>query len=662
MKLSRIAAGLVCLVLLLTILPPAALGADEARAKGSCFENPNTLKVGKKTTGKITEKLAKVFYVISLPEGGEYRVKTDGSLPVEVRLYRASQKWAKTFAPGSGDKGLVDQTFSVSKKDKYFLSVEPVKSGKTGSFKITLSAEKTESPALTEKPIPAPAPEPTPTPAPKPTEKPVNPAPATGERALAAPVIQSIVQIHYQSVTVKWSAVSGADGYGLYKSSSASGTYSLVRYVSATSASVSSLSIGKQYYFQVRAFTDGDSAKDLGTPSTPSYIWMLDRPYITSVAQSSMSSIRIRWNAVKSAAGYTVYRSTSSTGPFQAIANTKTATFWTDFKLALGTYYYKVIAFRLYGTKKFYGPPSTVRMTRMTSNWTPTPTPVPTADLTQTATPTPLPQNDTVTYRALLIGNSNYEAPVSDLDAGADISEMSSMLSSLNMGGRKYSVTSHTNQTANGILSAIPSAFSGADADDVSLFYYSGHGVVSEGTYAGALVGVDITYVTTAMLHSALSQVPGTVIVLLDSCGSGAAIQSKSMAVTGGAETPPVVADSPGTFNSAVVSAFAGMTARSAEMGTGSKFKVITACAIATSAWQNIYGGFFTQGITKSAKLSGSTMYGDSDKNGLVTQQEAYVYARNYSLSVNDQQSGIPAWDMQVQVYPSDSGFPFFQK
>ncbi|HSK69699.1 MAG TPA: caspase family protein, partial [Candidatus Limnocylindria bacterium] len=277
-----------------------------------------------------------------------------------------------------------------------------------------------------------------------------------------------------------------------------------------------------------------------------------------------------------------------------------------------------------------------------------------------TATPTQPPASATVTYRALLVGNSNYAGSVSDLAAGPDLSAMSGLLSKLNMSGKTYKITTRADLSASGITSAISSAFSGADDDDISLFYYSGHGVTDTGTYAGALVGVDISYLTTAQLASALSKVPGTVIVILDSCGSGAVIQSKN--ATGAATAQEAVSQNPAAFNSAVLSAFSGFTAKSAEMATGSKFKVITACSIATSTWQNANGGFFTQGIARAGALNGSFMNADNDKNGTVTQSEAYSYARSYSKSVNDSSGVIPEWDMQVQSYPSGSAFPFFQR
>jgi hypothetical protein len=71
---------------------------------------------------------------------------------------------------------------------------------------------------------------------------------------------------------VSWSSVSGATGYRVYNSSSASGTYTQVGTVlssSTTSYTVIGLSPNTPYYFKVSAYNnDGESPQSLYASAT----------------------------------------------------------------------------------------------------------------------------------------------------------------------------------------------------------------------------------------------------------------------------------------------------------------------------------------------------------------------------------------------------------
>ncbi|HSK69485.1 MAG TPA: hypothetical protein VLA21_09525, partial [Candidatus Limnocylindria bacterium] len=383
MKLSRIAAGLLCLTLLLGVLPltlPASNSTASAatEVRGGSFGNPLPMKLDRRATGKISADLTVVYYEVSVPGHGQYKLESGGGLQVKAKLYRQDQSWVKTFTPDGGENGKqIESEFTISKKGKYFLAVEAASAKKTGSFTITLSAAKGAAPAAT----------------PKPTEAPVTPAPATsapdtqapGDRTLAVPAIKSVVQYHLQAVKVQWNAVAGAAGYGLYKSTSANGTYSLVRYVTGTETTASYLAEGTQYFFRVRAYANAGSAKSFGGYSPYKAVWVLAKPKL-SAFQSSPNAARLTWPKVNEAAGYTVYRSRSLTGTYSVIGSTTSATFYTDANLAPGAYYYKVAAYRMNGAVKLYGPMSVARLVSIKTSWVPTPTPPPTQP-PQTAMP-----------------------------------------------------------------------------------------------------------------------------------------------------------------------------------------------------------------------------------------------------------------------------------
>ena len=76
---------------------------------------------------------------------------------------------------------------------------------------------------------------------------------------------------------------------------------------------------------------------------------------------------------------------------------------------------------------------------------------------------------------------------------------------------------------------AIQSAFAGADEDDISLFFIASHGDrSSQNMHAGEVLLAgpqgERDYITMAELAQFLGGVPGRVVVILESCGSGAAI------------------------------------------------------------------------------------------------------------------------------------------
>ena len=128
-------------------------------------------------------------------------------------------------------------------------------------------------------------------------------------------------------------------------------------------------------------------------------------------------------------------------------------------------------------------------------------------------------------YRALVIGQT-YRGTVHALKGPAnDLNAVRSCLSSMTC--TAWNVSARSNLTADAIISAVSSTFSGATKNDVSLLYYSGHGVED-----GSLVGQDIEYVTPAMLKQALDQIPGRKVVVVDACYSGQLITNEKTEIT----------------------------------------------------------------------------------------------------------------------------------
>ena len=245
-------------------------------------------------------------------------------------------------------------------------------------------------------------------------------------------------------------------------------------------------------------------------------------------------------------------------------------------------------------------------------------------------------------YVALLIGNGSGYTYQSTLSGPAtDVAVMKTALKNLSPA---YEVTVKENLTAEQMVSAIKSTFAGTTANDVCLFYYSGHGDNRESSTAGALLGITSNgsndMLTPSTLASTLKTAcGGKVIVLLDSCGSGAAIYQKGMAAEEEAD--------PETFTSAVIEAFgeqdalemSGSGTRTGEL-RNSKFYVLAACEYGdTSSELYSYSmgsfGLFTYCLADAMGCSypngtyGGTFKGDANGNKALTLGETYNYICN---------------------------------
>jgi len=251
---------------------------------------------------------------------------------------------------------------------------------------------------------------------------------------------------------------------------------------------------------------------------------------------------------------------------------------------------------------------------------------------------------DGTVYRALLIGNTYPDTDNYLPGPDNDVRGMKKML------GRqvktRYDVTIRENVTGSQMESAIYDAFENADANDVSLFYYSGHG-----SSDGSLVGIGGSYVSVDDLRSYLDKIPGTKIVLLDSCYSGAHINRSAYSRSAGAEEAVTKADLD-EFNDAVISAFSapGKTSFYSRGNLRSNgYYVITACSKREESQSVTFDGYeipeedcryvgaFTFALcygsgwdlvneTNCAFLADTNLV-EGDSNGKIDFWEAYRYA-----------------------------------
>lgn len=471
-----------------------------------------------------------------------------------------------------------------------------------------------------------------------------------------------------------WDAIPGAMGYVIYRRGFHETGYHklMVSEDTATTYIDTTMKPGEVYYYFVYSFRLAQpqgwrcfSLKgDIGMG-----VWLPKTTGLTAVSAQE-NSVRISWAATEGANKYDVYISTTPGGTPKANGRVSNAYGYHNSAVLGRTYYYRVRPVRIFSNGDV-----------SVGDWS--------DELAYTH------QETVGTYRALLIGNT-YTGESNELPGcDNDVDGMRTMLG--RMTATPYSVTVKKNIRAEEILSSISSTFGNASYNDVSLFYYSGHGANSLGadgnptSYHAALVGTFQTYVSIARLKTELDKIPGKKVIIIDACHSGQFIARD------GAATQV----SSSAFNSQVVNLFAnddqlsGDVSRTAVVlaADGSEllseeapafidraddanfaksgYYVITACrseekSVSTGYDSNgdgkidRYFGLFTYGLCYGngwnlARNSAiSSLNADLNKDSKVTLYEAYVYAKVMAQSHNPNQT--------AQIWPENSAFVLWGK
>lgn len=471
-----------------------------------------------------------------------------------------------------------------------------------------------------------------------------------------------------------WDAIPGAMGYVIYRRGFHETGYHklMVSENTATTYIDTTMKPGEVYYYFVYSFRLAQpqgwrcfSLKgDIGMG-----VWLPKTTGLTAVSAQE-NSVRISWAATEGANKYDVYISTTPGGTPKANGRVSNAYGYHNSAVLGRTYYYRVRPVRIFSNGDV-----------SVGDWS--------DELAYTH------QEAVGTYRALLIGNT-YTGESNELPGcDNDVDGMRTMLG--RMTATPYSVTVKKNIRAEEILSSISSTFGNASYNDVSLFYYSGHGANSVGadgnptSYHAALVGTFQTYVSIARLKTELDKIPGKKVIIIDACHSGQFI----------ARDGAVTQVSSSAFNSQVVNLFAnddqlsGDVSRTAVVlaADGSEllseeapefidragetnfaksgYYVITACrseekSVSTGYDSNgdgkidRYFGLFTYGLcygngwnlARNAAIS--SLNADLNKDSKVTLYEAYVYAKVMAQSHNPNQT--------AQIWPENSAFVLWGK
>lgn len=141
---------------------------------------------------------------------------------------------------------------------------------------------------------------------------------------------------------LKWSAVSGAAKYEVYRSGSKSGTYKRLGTTTKTNYTDSTASAGYTYYYKVKAVSKVKAAANSAYSAATAGICHCARPVVQITTSSGKP--KLTWSAVAGAEKYYVYRSTEKNGTYEYRYFTKNLFYTNKAAKAGKTYYYKVKA------------------------------------------------------------------------------------------------------------------------------------------------------------------------------------------------------------------------------------------------------------------------------------------------------------------------------
>ena len=158
----------------------------------------------------------------------------------------------------------------------------------------------------------------------------------------ARPVAKSDYLTSTGKPYVKWSAVTGASKYQVYRSTSKTGTYKLLGTTTKLNYKDTTATTGYTYYYKVKAVSKVKTSANSAYSTPISIICHCAKPVVKIT--TSNGDPKLTWNTVTGASKYEVYRATSQSGTYTKMFTT-TKTSYTNTSAKAGTtYYYKVKA------------------------------------------------------------------------------------------------------------------------------------------------------------------------------------------------------------------------------------------------------------------------------------------------------------------------------
>lgn len=260
-------------------------------------------------------------------------------------------------------------------------------------------------------------------------------------------------------------------------------------------------------------------------------------------------------------------------------------------------------------------------------------------------------------YRALLVSEQNY--PYSEnnerIGSQASMQGIEQLLESARFETAAYSVRTREDLSRSELIAEIRSAFKSASVQDISLLYITCHG-----SYSGGMSFLELSdgsNLSARDLERELRHISGTVIVLVDCCGSGGVIGKASERVA---------------FAKGITGAFSASNLR------GNKYKVIASAgldedsfriAFSESSDSSVMATVFARALCDGAGWDidlnvRSSMNADIDYDGRISMGELASYMTErvdwYLNSASELTDGD--YRQSIQVYPEGDPLILFER
>lgn len=281
-------------------------------------------------------------------------------------------------------------------------------------------------------------------------------------------------------------------------------------------------------------------------------------------------------------------------------------------------------------------------------------------------------------YRAVLFSESTFAGGVIKRNRG-DVRLMKNMLASVcGPDGGQYMVFTFDDLTANQVYAKIDELLIAPSRDgDVSMFFFASHGDYrsTDPQQAGRLYcKYKQTWILLQELAARLTNVKGKVIVLLETCGPGAALRDVNFAAEGSDNTMPEQEETDDSvFREAAIHAFTaadpglrvyrpGVRTVDSEADQGvmgsnlfltEKFIVMVASGYLQASYSigtdtsNLFPNKLCKGVGTSGTMPADTECGNGD--GMLTVNELFLYVYKYTKH-----------RQTPDVYPKDSDYVLF--
>ena len=241
--------------------------------------------------------------------------------------------------------------------------------------------------------------------------------------------------------------------------------------------------------------------------------------------------------------------------------------------------------------------------------------------------PPPIPpEPNGVSYRAFFVGVGKYENGWTLSSPAKNTEKLEDLFVYCKFGEEetKFEIIkklTNYDATKENILNGILETFDDADDNDVSYFYYMGHGGVYDGT--PIITPTDYpTRITVDELEAALSTIPGTKVVLLETCHAGNFIDKGKNTI------------------------FEAFAENSLDLINKEGYQVLASSKGSEATWDYYMGSYFCRYLIKGCEY----LLADANEDGIVDLSELYQYIKSH-VSIQT-----------VQIYPEGSTFPIYEE